>query len=138
MDQPYSRIADALLDYQYWSAERSAEDAVRRHRLDVPRRLSPCRRCASTDVKVLDAPMERVKGDVKAPGGVDRHRHASSSINHNADNALVTLRYKFKDATFEAAEEPFDAAGKKFNRGSFVIRNVAAGRSRQGRRPSSA
>jgi hypothetical protein len=47
-------------------------------------------------------------------------------VNHNADNALATLRYKFKDASFEASEEPFDAAGKKFNRGSFIIRNVAA------------
>ncbi len=28
MDQPYSRIADALLDYQYLGAERSAEDTV--------------------------------------------------------------------------------------------------------------
>src|SRR5207244_3824811 len=27
---------------------------------------------------------------------------------------------------FEAAEEPFDAAGKKFNRGSFIIKNVGA------------
>ena len=32
-------------------------------------------------------------------------------VNHNADNALVTLRYRFKDAQFEAAEEPFEAAG---------------------------
>ena len=34
MDQPYSRIADALLDYQYWSPERSAAGYLRRHRLD--------------------------------------------------------------------------------------------------------
>ena len=39
MDQPYSRIADALLDYQDLGAERSAEATVRRHRLDLPRRL---------------------------------------------------------------------------------------------------
>ena len=45
-------------------------------------------------------------------------------VNHNADNALVTLRYRFKDAQFEAAEEPFEAAGTKFNRGSFVIRGA--------------
>src|SRR6185503_828166 len=34
--------------------------------------------------------------------------------------------YKFKDGSFEAAEEPFEAAGKKFGRGSFVISNVNA------------
>ena len=36
MDQPYSRIADSLLDYQYLEPDRSAADPVRRHRLDVP------------------------------------------------------------------------------------------------------
>ena len=31
-------------------------------------------------------------------------------INHNADNALVTFRYRLKDVEMEAAEEPFEAA----------------------------
>ncbi len=37
MDQPYSRIADALLDYQVLEPQRSAAHAVRRHGMDVPR-----------------------------------------------------------------------------------------------------
>ena len=48
------------------------------------------------------------------------------AINHNGDNALATLRYKLKDADFQAAEEAFDASGEKFNRGSFIIRGVAS------------
>jgi hypothetical protein len=40
---------------------------------------------------------------------------------------LITLRYRFPDVSFEAAEEPFEAAGHKFNRGSFIVRGVAAG-----------
>jgi len=47
-------------------------------------------------------------------------------VNHNADNALISLRYRLKKASFEAAEEPFEAGGKKFNRGSFIIRNASA------------
>src|SRR6185369_5989730 len=78
------------------------------------------------DVKVLDAPMEKVSGAVRVKGGVS-NTGAIYLVNHNADIALVTLRYKFKDASFEAAEEPFEAAGKKFNRGSFIIKNVSAG-----------
>ena len=69
--------------------------------------------------------MERVSGDVRSPGGVN----GSGSIfivNHNADNSLITLRYRLKKASFEAAEEPFEAGGKKFNRGSFIIRNASA------------
>src|SRR6185369_11840097 len=76
-------------------------------------------------VKVLDAAMEKVAGGVRANGGI-AGAGAVFVVNHNADIALATLRYKFKDASFEAAEEPFDAAGRKFKRGSFIIRNVAA------------
>ena len=47
------------------------------------------------------------------------------AINHNADNALATLRYRFEDADIQVAEEPFEAGGQKFARGSFIIRGVA-------------
>ncbi len=36
------------------------------------------------------------------------------------------MRYRFPKATFDAAEEPFEAAGHKFNRGSFIVKNVSA------------
>jgi hypothetical protein len=84
-----------------------------------------------TDLKVLDAAMDRVGGPVRAPGGVERTGLESTGdiflINHNADSALITLRYRFPNASFEAAEEPFEATGRKFNRGSFIVRSVAAG-----------
>ena len=70
--------------------------------------------------------MEKVTGAVRAKGALTS-TGSVFLVNHNADVALATLRYTFKDASFEAAEEPFDAAGKKFNRGSFIIRNAAAG-----------
>jgi hypothetical protein len=69
--------------------------------------------------------MEKVAGEVRAKAA-SSETGSIFVVNHNADIALATLRYKFKDASFEAAEEPFDAAGKKFNRGSFIIRNVPA------------
>jgi uncharacterized membrane protein YgcG len=65
-----------------------------------------------------------VKGEIKSPGGVTGSGSVFA-INHNADNALITLRYKLKNADFQVAEEPFEAAGQRFNRGSFVIRNVS-------------
>ena len=48
-------------------------------------------------------------------------------INHNADSALDHAALPLSGASFEAAEEPFEAGGHKFNRGSFIVRNVAAG-----------
>jgi hypothetical protein len=64
-----------------------------------------------------------VSGEVKASGGVSG-QGAVFAIDHNADNGLATLRYKLRAADIAAAEEPFTAAGKKFARGSFVIRGV--------------
>jgi hypothetical protein len=46
-------------------------------------------------------------------------------INANADNALATLRYKLRQGDFQAAEEPFEAGGEKYTRGSFIVRGVA-------------
>ncbi len=77
-----------------------------------------------TDVKVLEAAMEPVKGTVAAPGGV-RGQGTLFAINHNADNALVTLRYKLPDADIQVAEEPFESAGTKFNRGTLIVKGVA-------------
>ncbi len=123
MDQPYSRIADSLLDYQYWSPTDPQRTPYDDTGWTFPE-LFNVQAIRVPDLKVLDAPMERVAGDVRAKGGVVE-TGSVFLVNHNADIALATLRYKFKDASFEAAEEPFDAAGKKFNRGSFIIKNVA-------------
>jgi len=62
---------------------------------------------------------------VQAAGGVNG-TGSMFLINHNADSALATLRYRFPSAQFDAAEESFEAAGKKFNRGSFIVRGVSA------------
>ncbi|HUI43976.1 MAG TPA: M14 family zinc carboxypeptidase [Terriglobia bacterium] len=122
MDQPYSRIADALLDYQYWSPD----DPQKRPYDDTGwtfGELFNVQVVRVTDVKVLDAPMERVTG-VTAPGGVTGSGSVFAIDNH-ADTALATLRYRLKDAAIDAAEDSFEAGGRKFNRGSFIVRNAS-------------
>ena len=121
MDQPYSRIADALLDYQYWSPndpQKTPYDDTgwtfgELFDVQVTRVIDP---------KVLGTPMERVN-DIRAPGGVDG-AGAVYAINANAEPSLATLRYKLHTASIEAAEEPFESGGKKFSRGSVLIRNI--------------
>jgi hypothetical protein len=128
MDQPYSRIADMLLDYQYWSPE----DPQKTPYDDTGWTFGESfgvRVARVTDPAVLSVPMAVVSGGIRASGAV----HGSGAVfavNHNADSALMTLRYRFRDAEFEAAEEPFEAAGRKFNRGSFLIKGPAAGEMR--------
>jgi Zinc carboxypeptidase len=124
MDQPYSRIADTLLDYQYW-----APDDPQRNPYDDTGwtfgELFNVKVVRVTDTRVLDAAMEPVKGDIVAPGGVSGSG-TIFAVNHNGDPSLATLRYRLKDGTFDVAEEAFESGGKKFGRGSFIIRDVSA------------
>jgi hypothetical protein len=122
MDQPYSRIADALLDYQYWAPNDPQTRPYDDTGWTFPEGFG-VQAVRVTDVKVLDAPMEKVAGEVKAPSGVTG-AGTLFAINHNADNALITLRYRLKDADIQVAEEPFESNGTKFNRGSFILKNV--------------
>src|SRR6266436_3280047 len=122
MDQPYARIADALLDHQYWSPE----DPQKTPYDDTGwtfGELFGVQVARVTDLKILQAPMERVQ-EPRLPGGV-RGDGTVFAINNTAEPAIATLRYKMKDAGMEAAEEPFESSGKKFARGSLVIRNVS-------------
>jgi hypothetical protein len=121
MDQPYSRIADALLDYQYWSPD----DPQKTPYDDTGwtfGELFGVQVTRVTDAKVLDVAMERVK-EVRAPGVVSGEG-TIYAINNNAEPSLATLRYKLHDASIEATEEPFESGGKKFSRGTFLIRNA--------------
>ena len=122
MDQPYSRIADALLDYQYWAPNDPQQDIYDDTAWTMGE-LANVEVVRVTDGKVLQAPMDRLTTDVRSPGGIV-NAGSVFVINHNADNALATFRYRLKDVDMDAAEEPFEAAGRKFNRGSFIIRKA--------------
>jgi hypothetical protein len=123
MDQPYSRIADALLDYQYW-APNDPQTQIYDDTGWTMGELANVEVVRVVDQKVLNAAMDHVTGEVHAAAAVSG-AGSVFLVNHNADNALVTLRYRLTDATFDAAEEPFEAAGHKFNRGSFIVRKVS-------------
>ena len=124
MDQPYSRIADALLDYQYWSPNDPQKNPYDDTGWTFPEGFNT-QAVRVRDAKVLEASMERVTGEIRSTGGVVG-TGSVFAINHNADNALVTLRYRLPKADFQSAEEAFEAGGRKFARGSFIVRGVTA------------
>ena len=123
MDQPYSRIADTLLDYQYWAANDPQKNIYDDTGWTYGE-LGNVQVTRVVDQKVLTASMDKVSGYVRASGGVQGSGDVFL-INHNADSGLITLRYRFPKASFEAAEEAFEAAGHKFNRGSFIVKNIS-------------
>jgi hypothetical protein len=125
MDQPYSRIADALLDYQYWSPNDPQRTPYDDTGWTFPE-LFNTQAVRVVDAKVLDVSSEKVTDVTRRDRATSLGSGSVFLINHNTDPGLVTLRYRFKDATFEAAEDAFEAAGKKFSRGSFIIKNVSS------------
>jgi hypothetical protein len=125
MDQPYSRIADALLDYQYWAPNDPQTRPYDDTGWTFPEGFG-VQAVRVTDVKVLDAPVELVKGEVKAVGAMSG-QGSLFAINQTGDNSLITLRYALKDADIQVAEEPFEAGGAKFTRGTFIVKGVAQG-----------
>jgi hypothetical protein len=133
MDQPYSRIADAILDYQYWAPNDPQQDVFDDTGWTMGE-LGNVQVVRVTDAKILTASMDRFSGEVKTPGGIMATANGSMSvfvINHNSDNNLMALRYRLKDVAMESAEEPFDWNGRKYNRGSLIIRKASVNELRQ-------
>ena len=122
MDQPYSRMADLMLDRQYFNVNDP------RPYDDVGWTLGPLHNVKTVrveDVAVLDAPMTLVKGEVSVPGGITRLGKGAVLaylINHNADNVLATFRFAQKDLKIQAAEKEFEVQGRKFRAGTFIIK----------------
>ena len=118
MDQPYSRMVDMLLDTQYYSVDDP------RPYDDTGWTLGPLRNVATlrvTDAAILKAPMTLAAVPVRFAGSLSGSSTKFFLLNANAEPALATFRFKLKDVKMFAAEDAFDADGKKFNAGSFVI-----------------
>ena len=121
MDQPYSRMADMLLDTQYYNVNDPRPYDDTGWTLGALRNVKTVR---LMDKSVLQMPMTLLAADAKVTGSVTGNSNpAAYLINHNAENTLMTLRFKLKDLKIETAEESFEAGGQKFNAGSFIIRS---------------
>ena len=122
MDQPYARIADALLDRQYW-----APDDPQKHPYDDTGWSFPdlfaVPTVRVTDASILKARMEAV-ADAGAPSGSESGSGDLVAINNNGDVTLLGLRYLLKDAKISVAEQAFEAEGHHFNAGSLIVHDA--------------
>jgi hypothetical protein len=120
MDQPYSRMADMMLDTQYYNVNDPRPYDDTGWTLGALRNVKTVR---VVDKSVLQAPMTLLARDVKVTGSISTaSAPVAYVVNHNAENTLMTLRFKLKDLKIATAEEPFEAGGQKFNAGSFIIK----------------
>ena len=120
MDQPYSRMADMLLDTQYYNVSDPAPYDDTGWTMGAMRNVKTVR---VVDKSVLDAPMTLLTADAKVTGQLSGPSSAVAYIiNHNTDNTLATLRFRLKDVKMSAAEESFKVGDQPFNSGSFILK----------------
>jgi hypothetical protein len=120
MDQPYSRMADMLLDTQYYNVSDP------RPYDDTGWTLGPLRNVKTVrvkDEKILNASMSITNGPAKVMGSVEGTGKAGFVVNHTGESAIAQLRYRLKDVKFSAAETEFKIGDKNFNAGSYIIKS---------------
>jgi Zinc carboxypeptidase len=121
MDQPYSRMADMLLDTQYYNVNDPRPYDDTGWTLGALRNVKTVR---ITDKSILNVPMVLLTGDARIRGKiVGSAETAGFIINHNTENALATLRFRLRDVRISAAEEGFKLGGRQFNSGSFILKS---------------
>jgi hypothetical protein len=124
MDQPYSRIADALLDRQFWSPE----DPQKHPYDDTGWSLGPLFGVDTArilDTASLKAPMHLVD-DPTAPSGSISLSGDTFLIENHADPSLITLRYQLPHATITATDTSMTSGGHTYPSGTWVVRGVSA------------
>jgi hypothetical protein len=123
MDQPYSRIADALLDKQFW-----APDDPQKHPYDDTgwsfSELFNLKVTRISDPAILKAEMKPVT-DSSAIAGKVSGSGSTVAINDTGQTTLLALVYKLKGATVQVADKAFDAEGHHFNAGSLLVSNAS-------------
>jgi len=120
MDQPYSRMADMLLDTQYYNVSDPAPYDDTGWTMGAMRNVKTVR---VVDKSVLSAPATLLTEDARVTGQLTGPASAVAYvINHNTDNTLATLRFRLKDVKIGAAEDSFKIGDQQFNTGSFIIK----------------
>ncbi len=124
MDQPYSRIADALLDRQFW-----APDDPQKHPYDDTGWSFPhlfnVKTVRVLDTSILKAPMTMLT-DPQTLAGKLLGEGSIVAVANTGQASLLSLVYKLKGARIESVEKPFDAGERHFPAGSLLIRDAQA------------
>lgn len=119
MDQPFSRVADALLDRQFWSPEdpqkHPYDDTAWSFSL-----LFNARVTRVADPAVLGAKMSPVtslaEGNTQPNGEL-------LAINNTGQIGLLALVYALPDAQMSLLDEPFVTGRETLSAGSLILRN---------------
>jgi hypothetical protein len=120
MDQPYSRCALQFLDTQFFSPANPNPYDDTGWAIPLVRNVKVRK---VEDKGILAQPMTLLAADATVPGTVT----GSGSVivvDHNGDTSLAPFRFANKDVKMLAAEQAFEAEGRKFAAGSFIIQGA--------------
>ena len=119
-DQPYRTLAEMYFSVQNYAPAnpRPYDDTGWTFGLMRDLKITPV-----ADSAILSRSMTLVATDAKASGGIEG-TGSVVVIDHTADNALVTFRYRHPDVPMRAAEESFSLGGREFRAGSFIVANA--------------
>jgi hypothetical protein len=119
-DQPYRTVTDIYMSVQRFAPQNPSPYDDTGWTLQYTRNVvvSELR-----DASALTQPMKAVAGKAVAPGGITGSGN-TVVVEHTGDNNLVTFRYRLKDVKMSAAEEDFEAGGKRFRAGAILIPNA--------------
>jgi len=119
MDQPYSRVADALLDRQFW-----APDDPQKHPYDDTgwsfTHLFNLKVVRVVDPAILQSKMAPLDDAASLTGKVSGSGTVLAVAN-TAQVSLLPLVYKLKGTGIQIADKAFDADGKHYAAGSLLI-----------------
>jgi hypothetical protein len=122
MDQPYARVADALLDRQFW-----APDDPQKHPYDDTgwsfSELFNLKVTRVPDTAILKADMKPVDDPASLAGKLDG-TGSLVGVPNTGQTTLLALVYKMKGAKIQTVEKPFDAGDRHFAAGSLLIGGV--------------
>jgi hypothetical protein len=119
-DQPYRTLLDTYLSVQNYPAAnpRPYDDTgwtmQYMHNVDLKTIKDPA---------VFAQTLTPVTADIAPRGGVTG-TGSTILFNHNGDNSLVSLRFRLKGVKMLAAEAPFEAGGRHYAAGSFILPNA--------------
>jgi len=123
MDQPYSRIADALLDRQYWAPNDPQKTPYDDTGWSLPALFS-VEAVRVTDPAILKTKMELVPAG--EAGSASARNAAAYLVANHADPSLITLCYLLKNATVSVADVSFTANNRQFPAGSLIIKGASS------------
>ena len=116
-DQPYRTLADMYFSVQNYplANPRAYDDTGWTMQYLRNVKLSPV-----NAKSILDLPMTLLTSDAKVDGSINGSGD-TLIVDHTTDNTLMQFRFRFAATKMLAAEDDFEAAGRLFHAGAFII-----------------